>query len=161
MAIRTLHILQKPEFWLFILRLVAGAFVFSVGYRLLVGDGWQSWIVMGEMLPKSVRGPFAGIFQSVWENPIILNLVIWGFLISGAAFISGLFVRLAAIGGATMMLLFYLSNIPPQFGWISPHLVLFFVFCTIAALGSGYRPGIGYLFRNVEARFPFLKFVNG
>lgn len=161
MATKISNALQKPAPWLFIIRLVAGAFIFSLGYRLLVGDGWQSWIVMGELLPQSVRGPFAGIFQLVWESPIVLNLVTWGFILIGAAFISGLFVRLAAIGGATMMLLFYLSNLPPQFGWICPHLVLFIIFSAIAALGSGYRLGLGYLLTGMETRYPFLKFVNG
>jgi thiosulfate dehydrogenase [quinone] large subunit len=90
-------------------------------------------------------------------------------LLIGAALIAGAFVRLAALGGAIQMLLFYLG------GWSGDFLALFdstliyaVVFLTVAAFGAGRVLGLDAYIENVEVggqalveTFPALRYVLG
>ncbi|MFB6285985.1 MAG: DoxX family protein [Candidatus Bipolaricaulia bacterium] len=149
------------KFWMLLMRVALGALVLTVGVRLLTEGGWDAWVQIGGFLPRTVEGPFAGPFLALWESPVILFLVIFGSIAVGAAMILGLFVRLAAIGGALMMITFYLSNIPPQFGWVNQQLIYFLVFALFPALGPGYHWGLDRFVRPFEERFPFLRYLTG
>ncbi|MFC6770751.1 DoxX family protein, partial [Halorubrum pallidum] len=81
----------------------------------------------------------------------------------------GAFVRLAALGGAAQMLLFYLG------GWAGDALALFdstlvyaVVFLTVAAFGAGRILGLDAYIERIEVggralteRFPKLRYVLG
>lgn len=149
------------KFWMLLMRVALGALVLTVGVRLLTEGGWDAWVQIGGFLPRTVEGPFAGPFLALWESPVILFLVIFGSIAVGAAMILGLFVRLAAIGGALMMITFYLSNIPPQFGWVNQQLIYFLIFALFPALGPGYHWGLDRFIRPYEERFPILRYVTG
>lgn len=149
------------KFWMLLMRVALGALVLTVGVRLLTEGGWDAWVQIGGFLPRTVEGPFAGPFLALWESPVILFLVIFGSIAVGAAMILGLFVRLAAIGGALMMITFYLSNIPPQFGWVNQQLIYFLIFALFPALGPGYHWGLDRFIRPYEERFPILRYLTG
>jgi thiosulfate dehydrogenase [quinone] large subunit len=90
-------------------------------------------------------------------------------LLIGAALIAGAFVRLAALGGAMQMTLFYLG------GWSGDALALFdstlvyaVVFLTVAAFGAGRILGLDAYIERFEVggqalveRFPALRYVLG
>lgn len=149
------------KFGILLLRVALGVLVMTVGIRLLTEGGWKAWVRIGGFLPRTVSGPLAQPFLAVWESPVILHLVIWGSILVGVAMILGLFVRLAAIGGALMMLTFYLSNIPPQYGWVNQQLIYFLLFALFPALRPGHHWGIDRFLRPYERRYPILRYVLG
>lgn len=149
------------KFWMLLMRVALGVLVLTVGVRLLTEGGWKAWVQIGGFLPRTVSGPFSGPFLALWESPVILNLVIWGSILVGVAMILGLFVRLAAVGGALMMLTFYLSNIPPQFGWVNQQLIYFLIFALFPALEPGYHWGLDRFLRSYEQRYPVLRYALG
>ncbi|HED04463.1 MAG TPA: DoxX family membrane protein [Candidatus Fraserbacteria bacterium] len=146
---------------LLLLRVAMGILMLTLGLRLLTEGGWKAWMQIGGFLPGVVRGPFAGPFVALWDSPVILYLVIWSAILVGIAMILGLFVRLAAIGGATMMLLFYIATIPPQFGWVNQQLIFLLIFTLFPALGPGYQLGLDYFLIPLRKRYPVLRYVLG
>ncbi len=150
-----------PSWVMLLMRTAMGVLMLTLGIRLLTEGGWNAWMQIGGFLPSVVRGPFAGPFVALWESPIILNLVIWGSILVGMAMILGLFVRLAAIGGALMMLGFYLATLPPQFGWANQQLIFLLIFSLFPALGPGYQLGLDYFLEPLEKRYPILRYVLG
>src|SRR6056297_1712682 len=91
--------------------------------------------------------PVSGLYAAMAETPIVLetiNVVVPATqLLIGIALITGAFVRLAALGGAMQMTLFYLG------GWAGDWLALFdstlvyaFVFLAIGAFAAGRMAGL-------------------
>ena len=149
------------KLWMLLMRVALGVLMLTVGIRLLTEGGWKAWVQIGGFLPRTVKGPFEGPFLALWESPVILYMVILGAIAVGAAMILGMFVRLAAVGGALMMITFYLSNLPPQFGWVNQQLMYFLIFALFPALGPGYHWGVDRFLRPYEKRFPILRYLTG
>lgn len=148
-------------YWSLVMRWAMGVHLLTVGWRLLTEGGWKAWPVIGGILPRTVRGPFAGPFLALWESPVILALVIAGCLGVGAALLLGAFVRLAALGGALMMALFYVAVLPPPSGWVTQHVIYFLIFVYFFAVRPEPAFGLDGLLRRWETRIPALRWVVG
>lgn len=117
--------------------------------------------------------PVSGLYASMASMPVLMEVVnvvvpVTQVLI-GVALIAGAFVRLAALGGALQMMMFYLG------GWSGDAMALFdstliyaVVFLTVAAFGAGRVLGLdAYIERlNVGGqalveRVPKLRYVLG
>jgi thiosulfate dehydrogenase [quinone] large subunit len=117
--------------------------------------------------------PVSGLYAAMASSPALMEVVnvvvpVTQLLI-GAALIAGAFVRLAALGGAMQMTLFYLG------GWSGDALALFdstlvyaVVFLTVAAFGAGRILGLDAYIERFEVggqalveRFPALRYVLG
>ena len=117
--------------------------------------------------------PVSGIYAAMASNAALMEIVnvvvpVTQVLI-GVALIAGAFVRLAALGGAMQMTLFYLG------GWSGEALALFdstlvyaMVFLTVAAFGAGRVLGLDAYIENVEVggqalveKFPRFRYVLG
>ncbi|TKX82334.1 DoxX family protein [Halorubrum sp. SD626R] len=117
--------------------------------------------------------PVSGLYALMASSPALMEIVnvvvpITQLLI-GAALIAGAFVRLAALGGAMQMTLFYLG------GWSGDVLALFdstlvyaVVFLTVAAFGAGRVLGLDAYIERIEVggealveKFPTLRYVLG
>ena len=117
--------------------------------------------------------PVSGLYALMASSPALMEIVnvvvpITQLLI-GAALIAGAFVRLAALGGAMQMTLFYLG------GWSGDALALFdstlvyaVVFLTVAAFGAGRVLGLDAYIERIEVggeplteKFPALRYVLG
>ncbi len=105
---------------------------------------------------------FPGFFQLMATPPFLtmIDFVIpWAHLLIGLGLIFGIGVRLAAIGGATLMFLYYLPRLDfpmvgPQNFIVEYHLVYTFVIIYLAAVKAGRVFGLeGWLERvpSVEA----------
>ncbi len=89
---------------------------------------------------------------------IIDQLVIWGLILSGACLIIGLFSRLAALGGAAMLMMFYLA-MPPLPGltaategtshylYVDKNLVELLALLLLVSTNSGRWAGLDVLVR--------------
>jgi thiosulfate dehydrogenase [quinone] large subunit len=98
-----------------LLRIVIGWHFLYEGITKLTSPSWSA---AGYM--RASRGPFAALFKSIANNPQMLDnanlITMYGLTIVGVLLMLGLFTRLAAIGGITFILLFYLCN-PPFVGY--------------------------------------------
>jgi len=117
--------------------------------------------------------PVSGLFGAMASNAALMEFVNVFVpatqLLIGTALIAGAFVRLAALGGAMQMALFYLG------GWSGDALALFdstlvyaIVFLTVAAFGAGRVLGLDAYIEQIEVggqalveKFPALRYVLG
>lgn len=104
------------SFFLLLLRVLIG---WHFLYEGVVKIGTDGWTAAGYL--HGVPGPFAGIFETLAGNPAMVvfvdTLMKYGLTAIGLLLILGLFTRAAALGAASLLILFYLSN-PP---WIGVH----------------------------------------
>ncbi|WP_256403745.1 DoxX family protein [Halorubrum salinum] len=116
-----------------------------------------------------VSGLYAAMASTPWFVEFANVFVPATQVLIGAALVVGAFVRLAALGGAAQMLLFYLG------GWSGDALALFdstlvyaVVFLTVAAFGAGRILGLDAYIERIQVggealveRFPKLRYVLG
>ncbi|WP_247731549.1 DoxX family protein [Halovivax limisalsi] len=117
--------------------------------------------------------PVSGLYATMAGTPVVLeaiNVIVPATqLLIGVALLTGAFVRLAALGGAVQMVLFYLG------GWAGDWLALFdstlvyaFVFLALGAFAAGRMAGLDAYIerlrvgdRRLIERFPRLRYVLG
>ncbi|HUU29189.1 MAG TPA: DoxX family membrane protein [archaeon] len=96
------------------LRVVVGWHFLYEGYVKIISPGWSS---AGYL--NAVPGPLANLFKMIVETPWMLTTadytMKYGLTAIGIALILGLFTRLASVGAALLLVLFYISN-PPWVG---------------------------------------------
>jgi len=117
--------------------------------------------------------PVSGLYAAMAGNAALMevvNVIVPATqLLIGVALIAGAFVRLAALGGAAQMALFYLG------GWTGDWLALFdstliygVVFLAVAAFGAGRILGLDRYIERIDVRgealierYPALRYVLG
>lgn len=119
-----------------------------------------SWSAAGYL--KQARGPFAGLFKGLANDPNLLAnadlVTMWGLTAVGLLLMLGLFTRLASLGGIAFILLFYLCN-PPFVGYfysipaegryliVNKNLVELCALVVVLVTGSGRVAGLDRLVR--------------
>ncbi len=90
------------------------------------------------------EGALSGVFQALAGNPVVDVLFMLGLGAVGAAFIAGVGLRLAALGGTFVMGGIYLSMLPLSNNPIvDEHLVYILIGWMLAAVGAGSALGLG------------------
>ena len=101
-------------FSLVALRFLIGWHLLYEGISKLIYPGWTSAGFL-----KESKWILSGFSQWILSNSSVLHVVdflnTWGLIAIGLGLILGLFSRLAAISGAILLLIYYLSN-PPLVG---------------------------------------------
>jgi thiosulfate dehydrogenase (quinone) large subunit len=96
------------------LRLLIGWHILYEGFSKLLIPNWSSIGFLGES-----KWILSGFSKWIISNPGLLNSVdflnTWGLIAIGLGLILGLFTRAAAIAGAILLFVYYLSN-PPLIG---------------------------------------------
>mgnify|MGYP004702244531 CR=1 FL=1 len=127
-----------------IIRIMIGWYFLYEGIDKLMTPGWSAKIFLMDS-----RWIFSGFFQSMAENPGLMKFIdfvnIWGQILIGISFLTGLFVRWMAIA-ASVLLLFYFAAYPPipgyTFGivtegsylWVNRTLILLLISVSFALL---------------------------
>jgi len=154
------------------LRLVMGGAFLSAGlgkYAIFAGDSFNAGgYLMG------ADGPLAAVFNAMAANAAFLefaNVVVpLTQVLIGVALITGAFVRLAAIGGAMQMSMFYLASwdMGGPLGFFNSDLVYMVAFLAVAAFGAGRILGLDRYIEQLDVggqplleRFPKLRYVLG
>ena len=119
--------------------------LFGLGFTTAPED---AWIAGGSptfgYLKFATSGPLALIFQSLAGTPIVDWLFMLGLLFIGLALLSGIGVSIAAYSGAVMVLLMWLSNLPPEHNpFLDEHIVYVIVLIGLAIAKSGHWIGLG------------------
>lgn len=96
------------------LRVLIGWHFLYEGFTKLANPDWSS---IGFLLDS--KGPFAGLFQGLANNPGMLNVVdflnVYGLIAIGFGLILGALSRPAIIAGMVLLAVYYLSH-PPFVG---------------------------------------------
>lgn len=96
---------------LLLLRIVIGWHFLYEGLIKLFNPNWTAASYL-----KYSNWIFADLFHAMAENPTILSIVdfcnIWGLILVGLALIFGVLTKYAALGGAALLLLYYVANPP-------------------------------------------------
>lgn len=161
-------IFNKVIPWLFtVIRITIGWHFLYEGIAKIVTGNWSS----APYLAGS-KWIFAPLFNAMADSVAITSVVdfinIWGMILVGFSLIIGLLARYASMGGA-VMLLFYFVAYPPIPGytvgvpaegsylWINKILIEFFVLTAFSFMASGYHFGLDRLidrWREEKARKP-------
>lgn len=124
----------------------------------------RAWIAGGSpttgYLMNATKGPLANVFQGLAGNPLIDYLFMFGLLGVGLAFVLGIALRFASFAGATMMVLMYLSVVPPENNpIIDDHIIYALVLLVLAGLKAGEEMGFSKQWSKskIAKLLPFLK----
>ena len=151
------------------LRLTMGLVFLGAGLGKVTGEPFDA---AGYLL--ATEGPAAGIYAAMAANPALMdvvNVVVPATqILIGLALVAGIFVRLAALGGAMQMAMFYLGNwdVAGPLGFVNSDLVYLVVFLAIAAFGAGRILGLDRYIEQwrvggepLVERYPKLRYVLG
>ncbi|HEU4355586.1 MAG TPA: hypothetical protein VFT27_08360 [Actinomycetota bacterium] len=113
------------------------------------------------VLTYATRGPLAGFFHGLAGAAWVDWVYMLSMLLIGVALILGVATRLAAIGGAIWMGLFYLATaIKPEFNpVVDEHVVYALVLVGLAAIGAGRYLGLQERWNRlaIVRKYPVLK----
>lgn len=146
---------SAERFVLVALRILIGWHLLYEGFAKLLIPNWTSASFL-----KESQWILKGFSGWIISNPVVLNTVdflnTWGLIIIGLGLILGLFTRIAAISGATLLLVYYLNN-PPLIGLeysvpaegsylvVSKTLIESMALVVLAVFPSGYFAGLDIL----------------
>ena len=107
--------LNSPQFYgLIILRVLIGWHILYEGVSKLINPYWSSAAYLLDS-----KWIFSGIAKMIVSNPTLLTISdlinVWGLTIIGACLLLGIFSKQAAIGGMTLISMYYLFA-PPLLG---------------------------------------------
>jgi thiosulfate dehydrogenase [quinone] large subunit len=133
--------------------------LFGLGFATASKD---AWIAGGSptfgYLKFATSGPFASLFQSLAGNPAVDWLFMLGLLFVGLALLLGIGVNIAGYSGAVMMLLLWLSRLPPENNPVlDEHIVYTIVLIGLARVKAGQWVGLGKWWSERVKGYPFLQ----
>jgi thiosulfate dehydrogenase [quinone] large subunit len=115
-----------------------------------------------------LEGMFVWMGTTEWFVAFANVAVPWGEVLIGLGLLVGALVRLAALFGALMMLMFYFGNWSIEHGLINGDFAYMLVFLAVAAFGAGRIIGLDSLIERYEVggaalveRYPRLRYVLG
>jgi len=135
-----------------VLRIVVGVIFLWAFLDKAFGLGFgtpaaKSWIHGGSPTTgylKSLHGPFAGALQPLAGQAWVDWAFMLGMLSVGAALITGIALRAAAIGGTLLLTLLWISSLPLQTNpFIDEHIVYGIVLWVLASAKAGHTWGMG------------------
>ncbi len=154
------------------LRLTMGLAFLGAGLGKLTVFAGEPFDAAGYLMGS--EGPVAGIYAAMAANPAfmdVVNVVVPATqILIGLALVAGAFVRLAALGGAMQMAMFYLGSwdVGGPLGFVNSDLVYLIVFLAIGAFGAGRILGLDRYIEQLQVggealieRYPKLRYVLG
>jgi thiosulfate dehydrogenase [quinone] large subunit len=151
-------------YWIAFLRVVTGWWFFHAGLTKLLTSGLNFGAAPGYLtgMEGTVLGPLA-----VWMGNNLAWLVKPGVplfeTLIGLALILGAFTRLASLGGAFFMTLFWVGNAEFGHGVVNGNLMGLLLFLTMIVLAAGRHYGLDALLERTDfvRNRPRLKYLLG
>jgi thiosulfate dehydrogenase [quinone] large subunit len=117
---------------------------FGLGFATPAESSWLEGGSPTSGFLSHVDGTFAGFFNSMAGQAWADWLFMAGLLGIGVAFMLGIFVNLAAVSGAAMLVLMWAAELPLENNpFMDDHLVYAGVMALLALLGAGRYLGLG------------------
>ncbi len=151
-------------FWAFLDKLLGLGFATCRAENGVVARGCSSaWANGGSptagFLEFATKGPFADIFQSLAGNLAVDWLFMLGLLLIGLALIFGIGIKIAAVTGSVLMLMIWLSGLPPTNNpLLDEHIVYVFTLMIIYFTNSNQQFGFGrwWAQQKITKKYPIL-----
>lgn len=152
------------------LRFVMGGMMLFAGISKYTGDGFNAG---GYLANVPATSPVSGLYATMAGNAMMLDVINVMIpatqVLIGLALILGVFVRLAALGGALQMAMFYLGGWEGEWlGLFDSTLIYMVVFLAIGAFAAGRIMGLDRYIEQVEIggvplieRYPKLGYLLG
>ncbi len=156
------------------LRALIGGMILFAGLGKLAFVSGEAFDASGYLVHGvDAASPVSGLYAAMGSSALLIDVINVAVPVTqvliGIALIAGAFVRLAALGGALQMLMFYLG------GWEGELLALFdstliyaAVFLTVAAFGAGRILGVDAYLERLDVggqplieRYPALRYLLG
>ncbi len=167
---------RPPHAWALLRLALAAVFLWAFADKLLAlgfatgraenGSvdvlGPDAWINGGSptsgFLANGTDGPLAGLFQAMAGVGVVDWLFMLGLLGVGVALLLGIALRIAAVAGATQMLLIRAATAPENNPLVDQHVIYALALFALAAAAAGDRWGLGRAWRRsrLVRRFPLL-----
>jgi len=118
--------------------------LFGLGMATPAERAWVSGASATRGYLSGVEGPFAGLFTSMSGNAVVDWLFMLGMFAVGVAFVLGIALRLAAVGGLLLMGGIYLSQLPLEMNpFLDQHLMYIVLGAALALTNAGRFVGLG------------------
>jgi len=145
--------------WLFIWGFLDKTF--GLGFPTTAEKAWVTGASPTYAFLKfATYGPLQGLFQQLAGSVAVDWLFMTGLLLVGLALILGIGVRIAGISGAIMVLLMWLSLLPPADNpFMNQHLIYLLVCIWLGIIPSGEYVGFGAYWGRLSLvrKYPWLK----
>lgn len=127
-------------FWPFLDKL------FGLGFSTLPERAWIRGGSPTTGFLSSATAPFAPLFQAMAGNPLVDFLFMAALLLLGLALLTGIGVRFAGYGGTALVLMMWLSRLPPASNpLIDQHIIYAVLLLGLASVRAGQWFGLGQL----------------
>jgi thiosulfate dehydrogenase [quinone] large subunit len=118
--------------------------VFGLGFSTTSAKAWINGGNPTQGFLGSSEGPFSGFFHAIAGSGVANVLFMGGLFAIGTALILGIGMRLAAVGGALLMVMMWAAVLPPATNPIlDDHLIYAAVLIVLALLAAGNTLGLG------------------
>jgi thiosulfate dehydrogenase [quinone] large subunit len=118
--------------------------VFGLGFSTPSARAWVNGGNPTQGFLGSSEGPFSGFFQAIAGTSAANVLFMGGLLAIGTALTLGIGMRLAAAGGALLMVMMWAAVLPPATNPIlDDHLINAAILIVLALLAAGNTLGLG------------------
>ncbi len=135
--------------------------MFGLGYATSSDNAWiNGGSPTSGYLQFAVSGPLSGIFQDMAGNGIVDSLFMLALVSIGVAVILGVGTRISGMAGAVLMLLLWLTHIPPQNNPLTDdHIIYAILFVAMIFVRPGRWIGLGEWWSRtwLVKRFPILE----
>lgn len=151
-------------YWIAILRIITGWWFFHAGITKLIEDGLS--FTAGPQYLTGMTGTALGPIP-VWMGTNLAWLVEPGVplfeTLIGLALITGAVTRLAAVGGASFMTLFWIGNAGYGHGLVTGDFMGLLLFMTVMILAAGRYYGLDAIIEKTAfvKRHPKLRYLLG
>ena len=160
---------MKPSYIFGLLRIALGSIFAWAFFDKLFGLNFttppaKSWLngnspTLG-YLKAGVKGPFADFFHALAGNPLVDWLFMIGLAGIGIALMFGIAMRLATITGVLLLLLLFLTLLPPEHHpFMDEHIIYALTLMALYQQKAGKVLGFEnwWLRNKITAKLPFLK----
>ncbi len=119
--------------------------VWGFGYATLSSKSWLSGVSPTEgFLTHAAHGPFASLFHAMAGHALVDWLFMLGLCLIGLSLLLGIGMRIATFSGCLLVLLMWLSLLPPANNpFLDEHVIYFFSLLALHYVDSGDYFGLG------------------
>lgn len=126
--------------------------LYGLGFTTEAGKAWIDGVSpTSGFLQFATKGPFSDLFQILAGNAVVDWLFMLGLLLIGLSLILGIGMKIATNSGIVLVLLIYLSALPPEHNpIIDEHIIYAVLLLTLNRVEAGNYWGFGQTWQKIK-----------